>query len=133
MLISWNESDNLGIPKLDEQHRELYQMLNELSEAMAEGRGKVVAAEVMQRLFPFISDHFSLEERILRERHAPSYRQCCSHHIQQLSMIEFFLRHRSPHDPAAVIDLLYFLDCLLEGHIEGDRSALGIKPQPLIQ
>jgi hemerythrin-like metal-binding protein len=132
MLVQWNESDSLGIPKIDQQHRELYQMLNELSEAMDSGRGKIAAAEIMPRLLPFISAHFSEEEAVLRERNAPTYRQCCARHHQQLSMIEFFLRHRRPTDLAAVIDLLYFLDCLLEGHIDGDRSTLGLQSTALI-
>jgi hypothetical protein len=48
-------------------------------------------------------------------------------------MVEFFLRNRSADDPSAVIDLLYFLDCLLEGHIDSDRKALGIHEGQSIQ
>jgi len=133
MLMQWNESNNLGIPLIDEQHRELYATLNELNHAMATGRGKEVAADVMNRLVPFIREHFAEEEKNLRQRHSPAYRQCCQRHSEQLSLVDFFLRNRSADDPSAVIDLLYFLDCLLEGHIDSDRKALGIHEGQSIQ
>jgi hemerythrin-like metal-binding protein len=132
MLMQWNESCTLGIPAIDEQHRELYTMLNDLSLAMENRQGKTIAARVMNRLFPFLREHFAEEERSLRQIHSPSYRQCCSRHAQQLAMIQSFLKGRSAKDPSTVIDLLYFLDSLLAGHVDADRRALGLE-QPLIQ
>ncbi len=133
MLVPWSESYNLGIPVIDEQHRRLYAMLNELNQAMREGRGKEVAAYVMNRLVPFIREHFEAEEEILQRRHSPSYQRCCAKHAQQLSMLQSFLRDKSASDPSAVIDLLYFLDSLLDGHINSDRQALGLHNDGLIQ
>jgi hemerythrin-like metal-binding protein len=126
MLIPWSESNKIGIPVIDVQHRELYTMLNELNQAMAMGYGADVAANVMTRLIPLISEHFKAEESILQQRHSPAYRRCCAEHAEQLSMLQYFLRDKNADDPSDVIDLLYFLDSLLDGHIESDRQALGI-------
>jgi hemerythrin len=126
MLVHWDESYKLGIPAIDEQHRELYQMLNELNLAMEHGRGRTVAAEVMKRLTPLIREHFAAEEKALRQINSPAYRRCCTKHAEELAMVQFFLRDRSATDPSAVIELLYFLDTLLEGHIDSDRQALGL-------
>ncbi len=133
MLVPWSESNNLGIPVIDEQHRKLYAMLNELNQAMSEGRGAEVAGYVMNRLGPFIREHFEAEEQILQHRHSPAYQRCCARHAEQLSMLQFFLRGKSADDPSAVIDLLYFLDSLLDGHISSDRQALGLHNDGLIQ
>jgi hemerythrin-like metal-binding protein len=129
MIMQWNQSCSLGIPAIDEQHRELYAMLNDLSLAMENGHGKTIAARVMNRLFPFIREHFAEEERSLRQIHSPAYRQCCARHVQQLAAIQIFLAGRSAQDPSSVIDLLYFLDSLLAGHVDSDRRALGLDPQ----
>ena len=126
MLVPWNESNNLGIPVLDNQHRTLFAMLNELNQAMTVGRGSEVAADVMSRLTPFIREHFDAEEKILQQRHSPAYRRCCARHAEQLSMLQYFLKDKHPSDPSAVIDLLYFLDSLLDGHIDLDRKTLGL-------
>ncbi len=133
MLVPWNESNNLGIPVIDEQHRKLYAMLNELNQAMTEGRGREIAAQVMNRLVPLIREHFETEETILQQRRSPVYHRCCAKHAEQLSMLQFFLRDKSATDPSAVIDLLYFLDSLLDGHIHSDRQALGLNYDGLIQ
>lgn len=133
MLIPWSESNKLGIAVIDIQHRELYSMLNELNQAMAMGRGAEVADNVMSRLVPLIREHFEAEETILRQRHSPAYRRCCAKHAEQLSMLQSFLMDRNADDPSDVIDLLYFLDSLLDGHIESDRQALGISSDGLIQ
>lgn len=133
MLVPWSESNKLGIPVIDKQHRELYEMLNELNQAMAMGYGADVAANVMDRLVPFISEHFKAVENILQQRRSPAYRRCCAQHAEQLSMLQSFLANRNAEDPSDVIDLLYFLDSLLDGHIDGDRQALGIRGDGLIQ
>lgn len=133
MLVPWDELNNLGIPVIDEQHRQLYAMLNELDRAMAEGRGKIIAAGIMNRLVPLIREHFGAEEQILRQLNAPDYRRCCVKHAEQLSMLQMFLKDKNAGDPSAVIDLLYFLDSLLDGHINEDRLALGISDDELIQ
>ncbi len=133
MLVPWNESNNLGIPVIDEQHRKLYAMLNELNQAMAEGCGREVAADVMNRLPPLIREHFETEEMILQQRHSPVYHRCCAKHAEQLSTLQFFLSDKSASDPSAVIDLLYFLDSLLDGHVHSDRQALGLNNHGVIQ
>jgi hemerythrin-like metal-binding protein len=133
MLMQWNESYNLGIPAIDKQHRELYEMLNKLNLAMANGRGRSVAADVMSRLSPLIHDHFAEEEKTLRQRNSPPYRQSCIRHSEDLKMVHLFLQDKSAADPSAVIDLLYFLDTLLDGHIDSERQALGLSGDELIQ
>lgn len=133
MLMPWSKSNKLGIPVLDKQHRELYEMLNELNDAMAMGYGADVAVNIMNRLVPFIRDHFEAEENVLQLRHSPACRRCCAEHAKKLSMLQFFLRDKDPGDPSDVIDLLYFLDSLLDGHIDADRRALGICGDERIQ
>jgi hemerythrin-like metal-binding protein len=133
MLIPWSDSNKLGIFVIDRQHRELFTMLNELNQAMTMGYGGEVAANIMNRLVPLIREHFDAEEEILRQRHSPAYRRCCAQHAEQLSMLQTFLTDKSADDPSDVIDLLYFLDSLLDGHIESDRQALGLSSHGLIQ
>jgi hypothetical protein len=48
-------------------------------------------------------------------------------------MIQTFLRERSAQDTSSVIDLLYFLDSLLAGHVDSDRWALGLDEPVVIQ
>ncbi len=78
MLVPWDELNNLGIPVIDEQHRQLYAMLNELNRAMAEGRGKIIAAGIMNRLVPLIREHFGAEEKFCSSSMLPTIADAAS-------------------------------------------------------
>jgi hemerythrin len=123
MLMQWDDSYNLGIPTIDRQHFELYNMLNELYSAMQQGQGRPVAAAIMTHLSSHIRNHFAEEEKTLRHLNSPLYQQCCRKHAEDLAEIHQFLHDNNPSDPATVIDLLYLLDHLLDGHIAADRRA----------
>jgi hemerythrin-like metal-binding protein len=133
MLMPWNDSNKLGISIIDKQHCEMYTMLNELNRAIAEGRGKKVAAALMMRLTSLICEHFDAEEKALRQRQSSTYHSCCAKHAKQLAVLQSFLRDKNASDPSAVIDLLYFLDSLLASHIDSERQALGLYDGELSQ
>ncbi len=124
MLMQWDDSYKLGIPVIDRQHLELYNMLNQLYSAMQHGQGRSVAAAIMKRLSSHVRNHFMEEEKTLRSLNSPLYQQCCRKHAEDLAEIHQFLHDNDPSDPATVIDLLYLLDHLLDGHIDADRRAL---------
>ncbi len=133
MLMQWDDSYNLGSPAIDRQHLELYNMLNELDSAMKRGHGRSVAAAIMTRLSSLIRDHFAEEEKTLRYLNSPLYEQCCRKHAEDLAEIQKFIHDKSASDPSAVIELLYLLDRLLDGHIDSDRQALESCASDLIQ
>jgi hemerythrin-like metal-binding protein len=133
MLMPWNESNNLGFLTLDNLHRELYEMFNELSQAMTEGNGKALAANVMDRLLPLFRTHIEEEEKALRQLNSAAYTYCCARNVQELEIIRSFLKDKDANDPSAVIDLLYFLDSLLDGHIDADRRSLGRLAHGVVQ
>ena len=132
MLVEWNESLILGIPAIDKQHRELYKMMDDLREVKNTHRKQAVAASILNRILPLIREHFAEEERTLGTD-SPEYPHCVIKHREELEMVKFYLRGKSADDPSAVIDLLYFLDSMLDGHVEWDRKALGIVEKVRIQ
>jgi hemerythrin len=129
MLMPWNDSYNIGIPTIDRQHLELYNMINNLSAAMKRGKGRLVAAVIMEQLSSLIPNHFAEEEKTLLQLNSPAYDECRSKHASDLNRIVNFLQNRSASDPSAVIDLLYLLDDLLDGHIESDKRAIELSPE----
>jgi hemerythrin-like metal-binding protein len=130
MLMPWSEEKNLGIYTIDRQHREFYRMINALNDAMAVGKGSSVAAHILSRLLPAVRTHFEEEQRALEQINASACGERRRRHFRQLEEMENFLRDKSPDDPSAVIDLLYFMHGLLENHIEEEREVLRVdKPR----
>ena len=60
-----------GIDAMDNQHRRLFDLINELSEAVAEGKGREVMISVFDALIDYTAKHFADEERDLEEINYP--------------------------------------------------------------
>ena len=60
-----------GINGMDNQHRRLFDLINELSEAVTEGKGRQVMLPVLDALIDYTAKHFADEERLLEEIRYP--------------------------------------------------------------
>jgi len=56
-----------GIDGMDNQHRRLFDLINELSEAVTEGKGREAMLPVLDALIDYTGKHFADEERLLEE------------------------------------------------------------------
>jgi hemerythrin len=69
--IEWDEEMNVGIPEIDEEHRPIIQLINELNRSITEGKSP---AEIKRRLQLIVDDavrHFSQEEILFQEWQYP--------------------------------------------------------------
>jgi hemerythrin len=62
-LIQWNEALSVGVTELDLQHKRLFAMINDLNDAMMQGKGKEVLSRVIVGLLDYTRTHFATEER----------------------------------------------------------------------
>jgi len=65
-LIEWNDKLIIGITRIDNQHKELIRIVNELHEAMKSGKGNDKAMETVKFLLKYTVDHFVTEEAIMK-------------------------------------------------------------------
>lgn len=70
-LISWQEKYSVGIREFDKQHQELVRMINQLNEAMKEGKGSDVIGKILNDLSSYVSVHFSTEEKYFLKYNYP--------------------------------------------------------------
>jgi len=62
-IITWDESYSVGIAALDEQHKVLIDLINQLGRAGTESGD---LREVMDKLDWYVHEHFTLEESLLK-------------------------------------------------------------------
>ncbi len=65
-IIEWTEDLSVGIQEIDEQHRILVGLINELYGAMIKGGSKEINGEVLNRLVEYTKTHFTVEESLMR-------------------------------------------------------------------
>lgn len=71
MLIRWRQSYECGHPVIDTQHRELFDMGNELINAVLDGKPKAGIEYLLHELVEHVRDHFTSEEAVLRRTRYP--------------------------------------------------------------
>jgi hemerythrin len=69
--FAWDDSYSTSFPKFDESHKKIFAMINELSEAMQQRRGREVIGSVLQRLIAYTETHFADEEEVFRQTGYP--------------------------------------------------------------
>lgn len=64
-ILAWMEEFNVGIASIDEQHRQLVEIINQLDEAVAIGSEQKHIAELMTALINYAEYHFKHEEDLM--------------------------------------------------------------------
>ena len=82
-FFEWDDSYSVGVAVIDEQHKRLIALINDLYEAMKQGDSQNTwssaaeeldaMASVLDELVDYTSYHFSTEERYMREHAYPEY------------------------------------------------------------
>ena len=74
--MEWNESYNIGIDVIDNQHRQILDYINALEQVKSTGdRDRI--KEVLEDLIDYTQSHFSFEENLLEQvsyQYLPSHR-----------------------------------------------------------
>lgn len=62
-IIQWSDNLSVGIAEIDRQHQRLVAMINELHDAMRQGKGKDALAKIINGLITYTVTHFQAEEK----------------------------------------------------------------------
>ena len=66
-LLAWRSEYGLGIPDVDHEHQELFELINELHARLFEPGSETTVTDFLGELFSKISSHFALEEKLMRD------------------------------------------------------------------
>ncbi len=72
-FIPWDEKYSVRIKSIDEQHKKLFGMVNELHEAMLHGKSKEVMGKVLAELVNYTASHFAIEEEYMKKHSFNGY------------------------------------------------------------
>jgi hemerythrin len=74
-MPEWTPLMDTGIPRIDEDHRELVRRLNEFGQAMKRGRGRDSVSALLKFLSDYVDFHFSYEEELMTTCGFPEYEE----------------------------------------------------------
>lgn len=125
--FQWDESMNIGVKEVDDQHAYMTGVLNTLCQAYAKGKDKEVIEGVIAKINDYAHYHFQTEERIM-EPYADRYEDYSAHlaeHQFFFDKVVTFLLDYVDGKSSISIDLLNFLVDWWFQHINGMDKGLG--------
>ncbi|KJU85658.1 hemerythrin-like metal-binding protein [Candidatus Magnetobacterium bavaricum] len=95
-FIVWNDNIGLGIKEIDDQHKVLIDIINNLFDAMSAKRANEILGGIFKELIDYTRYHFSAEEGLMESYKYPEIAQHKSEHekltTQVLDLQEQFLQ-----------------------------------------
>jgi hemerythrin len=113
-MIEWTPDLSTGVPKLDEQHKEIFQWLAELENATVEER-TLFGVYVVTRLKHYMREHFAAEEALMRAADYPDLEQHIAQHAEFRARLEELQLKSIGEDIS--LDTVRFLNHWLCNHI----------------
>ncbi|WP_158589020.1 bacteriohemerythrin [Alginatibacterium sediminis] len=86
-IFPWSESFNLGVPLLDEQHRKLVDLLNEVARTMTSQKSVDGLDVLINKMVDYAEFHFDAEEEFWKQK-LPESRQITDHQNNHMAFIQ---------------------------------------------
>ena len=119
MLVQWNRTLRIGIPKVDREHQHLVAIINAFHEVHKSGAGREKVFTALNLLMKYVEVHFEHEEALMEVGHYPGTENHREEH-EKLTRQIFDLYARCERGQAQVTDeTMEFLKHWLVDHILG--------------
>jgi len=110
-IIEWEESMSIGLYLIDEQHRELVALINNIHDAVERGASTTEVSRFIRRFYNYTVTHFQTEESLMDHETYPEYFNQVREHLDcSLRALEFHRKFIEEPD----FDLKEFLSYIVE-------------------
>ncbi len=124
-LLKWSNKFSVGVKALDHQHTGLFDILNDLHDAMMKGQAQTQTGPLLRKLVDYTQRHFAAEEAMMASTGWP---KLAEHRVKHRDLIkqvgEFVTRHEKG-DLTLNLQLMNFLRDWLTTHIEKTDKEYG--------
>ncbi len=118
-FFTWNENFSVGINTIDEQHKKLVSLINELATAMSEGKGRDKIDSLLTELADYTVYHFSEEEKLMANYEYPGLEEHKKIHSAFVEKVSDFKKKYENGSLLISIEVFQFLQDWLKEHILG--------------
>lgn len=116
-LFNWEEKYSVGIESIDEQHKELIDMINSLHTAMHEGKANTSIEVILDALVDYTKTHFKDEEDLFRKYAYPHLEEHILEHNKFIDTVGTFVQDFKNKKIGLSVKILDFLSDWLKDHI----------------
>jgi hemerythrin-like metal-binding protein len=122
-LFEWSERYSVGVRRFDEQHQQLFGMINSLHDSVRKGQSRPAIEETFRQLVDYTEKHFVEEEKQLRMVAYPFTGYHCSEHDKlRTELKKFQERYETGQDVVAVEVVNFLLRWWTDHILANDRK-----------
>lgn len=117
VLIEWNQGFSVGVAEMDNQHKQLVTLLNDLYSAMQSQKSSEIIGKVLNKLISYTEKHFSDEEEFMKKHSYPDIKSQIKEHT---AFTDKVLKFKSDYDAGKTsmsVSITSFLKDWLINHI----------------
>ena len=119
-IAYWHSEYCTGNSLIDQQHQNLFVVINSLHNAMMQGHGKNQIKQTLQELLDYTIEHFATEEKLMLESNYPYYREHKNKHNELADKVSSLAAEFNEGNILLNAELLQFLNEWLIHHIKGE-------------
>jgi hemerythrin-like metal-binding protein len=118
-LIDWSNDLSVHIHEIDEQHKILIGLINDMYDALKAARGKDAVENILPRLVDYTVTHFANEEHIMEKHGYPGFLNHRKLHEALKAQVGEYAARLKEGRSTAVVEFMAFLKDWLTKHIVG--------------
>ncbi|HEY1730245.1 MAG TPA: bacteriohemerythrin [Terriglobales bacterium] len=117
--FNWDSTYSVKIKRFDEDHQELFRIINSLYDGMMARRGQEVLQNVLHELLLYTEKHFTGEEAIMRNAGYPQLQGQIEQHRRFTDKVKELSVKYKAGTIGITVEMLDFLSDWLKRHILG--------------
>ena len=118
-LMPWSSNLSVNIKQIDDQHKKLVGMVNELHKAMKLKKSNSVMGAILDRLVDYTASHFATEEKLFAQFGYPEEKAHVELHRKLVVQVVDIQKKFKAGDAMLSMELMTFLKEWLVKHIQG--------------
>lgn len=123
--LVWKDEYSVGIEEMDNDHKKLLNLINQLQTAVHYYTGKEFEEKALDELIDYTKTHFKKEEKLLEDNDFADLEAHKLQHQQFIDKINLSVEQYKQNSDVTIIDTLKFLKEWLIKHINGTDKEYG--------
>jgi hemerythrin len=116
--FDWKAEYSVNVAMIDKQHKRLVELLNQLYDAMRDGKGNEVVGKVLDELVDYTKKHLGDEERLLQSNGYPAFVGHKAEHVRITAQVLEYQKQYKDGNVGISVKLGNFIKDWLIVHIQ---------------
>lgn len=125
MYAEWDDSYSIGVDQIDQQHKRLFELINNLFIGIKTQDSSNAVEIALSGLVEYTQEHFATEEGLMDKHSYPGARAHAAEHSHLLRTIEAYIQKMQSGEPVSGMSLLTQLVEWLHSHMGATDTELG--------